>query len=74
MSNFKAGSNKDNSNSNKFVSLPFIPNLKNKLRNVFSKAGFTVMFKSGRKLSSILTSRNKPNLPKNSYPGVYKMP
>ena len=30
------------------------------------------MFKSGRTLSSILTSRNKPKLPANSYPGVYK--
>ena len=58
----------------KFVSLPFIPNLGNKLKNVFLKAGFTVMFKSGRNLSSILTSRNKSKLPKNSYPGVYKAP
>ena len=32
------------------------------------------MFKSGRSLSSILTSRNKPKLPANSYPGVYKVP
>ena len=32
------------------------------------------MFKSGKNLSTILTSRNKPKLPKNSYPGVYKVP
>ena len=32
------------------------------------------MFKSGRNLTSILTSRNKPKLPPNSYPGVYKVP
>ena len=73
VSNFKAGGNKKNNNSNKFVSLPYIPNLKNKLKKVFSKAGFNVMFKSGRKLSSILTSRNKQKIGKNSYPGVYKM-
>jgi len=57
-----------------FVSLPFVPNISYKLRRIFQTAGFTVMFKSGRNLKSILTSRNKPKLPKNSYPGVYKVP
>ena len=56
------------------MSLPFIPGLGNKLKNVFKKAGFTVMFKSGRNLESVLTNRNKPKLPKNSYPGVYRAP
>ena len=32
------------------------------------------MFKSGRNLSSMLTSRNKPKLPPNSLPGVYRIP
>ena len=32
------------------------------------------MCKSGRNLSSILTSRNKQQLPANSYPGVYRIP
>ena len=32
------------------------------------------MFKSGRSLSSMLTGRNKPKLPPNSYPGVYRVP
>ena len=32
------------------------------------------MFKSGRNLKSIFTGRNKPKLPKNSYPGIYKVP
>ena len=32
------------------------------------------MFKSGRTLQSVFTSRNKSKLPKNSYPGVYKAP
>ena len=31
------------------------------------------MFKSGRSFSS-LVSRNKPKLPSNIYPGVYKIP
>ena len=73
--NIKNGDNKKrNDGPKKFVSLPFIPNLSKKLKNIFFKAGYTVMFKSGRNLSSILTSRNKPKLPKNSYPGVYKQP
>ena len=74
ISNFKSVGNKEGNEPTKFVSLPFIPNLSNKLKNVFRKAGFTAMFKSGRSLSSILTSRNKPKLPKNSYPGVYRVP
>ena len=32
------------------------------------------MFRSGRNLESVLTSRNKAKLPKNSYPGVYQVP
>ena len=60
--------------SKKFVSLPFVKGVSNKLRKVFKKAGFTTMFKSGRNLSSMLTSRNKPKLPPNSLPGVYRIP
>ena len=71
--NFKSGGKKDNATRN-FVSLPFIPNVSNKLKTVFQKAGFNPMFRSGRSLSSILTSRNKPKLPRNSYPGVYRQP
>ena len=72
--NYKSSKEKRLKNKNNFVSLPFVPNLSQQLKNVFSKAGFTVMFKSGRKLENILTARNKPKLPKNSYPGVYKIP
>ena len=32
------------------------------------------MFKSGPNIKTLLTSRNKTKLPKNSYPGVYKIP
>ena len=72
LSNFKS-SNERKSQKN-FVSMPFVPNISQKLKKVFSKAGFDVMFKSGRRLENVLTSRNKPKLPKNSYPGVYKAP
>ena len=72
MQKFLANKTKEVMDTKKFVSLPFVPNLDNSLKKVFQKAGFTVMFKSGRTLSSILTSRNKPKLPPNSYPGVYK--
>ena len=45
-----------------------------KLKKVYRKAGYKVVFKSGRNLSSILTSENKTKLPKHSYPGIYKIP
>ena len=64
----------DNSNNTvKYVSLPFIPHLNNKLKTAFQKVGYKTMFKSGRNLEAILTSRNKAKLPKNSYPGVYRI-
>ena len=72
--NKKTADKKQSDDPKKFVSLPFVPNLSKKLKNIFFKAGYTVMFKSGRNLSSILTSRNKQKLPENSYPGVYKQP
>ena len=64
----------ETTNTQKFVSLPFVSTISKKLRTVFKKAGFTTMFKSGRTLSSILTGRNKQQLPRNSYPGVYRIP
>ena len=45
-----------------------------KLRKVYKRAGYKVVFKAGPNLQSILTSRNKTKLPKNSFPGVYKIP
>ena len=74
VTNFNSGRKIDEEATKNFVSLPFIPNVSNKLKKVFQKAGFKTMFKSGRSLSSMLTSRNKPKLPKNSYPGVYRQP
>ena len=44
------------------------------LKKVFSKAGLKIAFKSSRNLKSILTKRNKPQLPPNSLPGVYIIP
>ena len=72
--NFKLSNTRDPSNRKKIVSLPYVPTISKKLRTVFQKAGFSTVFKSGRNLSSILTSRNKDQLPKNSYPGVYRAP
>ena len=59
--------------TNGLVSLPWIPGLSPKLRKEFRKAGFKVVFKSGRNLSTILTSKNKPQHPPNSHPGVYRI-
>ena len=58
----------------KFVSLPYIPGVSQKLKAEFSKAGLNTVFKSGTNLQTILTSRNKPTLPTNSYPGCYRVP
>ena len=53
---------------------PWIPGVSPRLKKVYRKAGYKVVFKSGRNLSSILTTKNKMELPKNSFPGVYKIP
>ena len=65
---------RERDDTQKFVSLPYVSTISNKLKTAFKKAGYTTMFKSGRNLSTILTSRNKPQLPRNSYPGVYRVP
>ena len=56
------------------ITLPWIPKISPKLRSVYKKAGYAVAFKSGKNLSSILTSRNKTKLPEGSYPGIYQIP
>ena len=73
MKNYLEKSGTKRAISNKFVSLPYVPTISNALKKVFKTAGYTAMFKSGRTLSATLTSRNKPKLPQNSYPGVYKI-
>jgi len=56
------------------ITLPWIPGVSPRLKKVYRKAGYQVAFKSGKSIGTILTSRNKMRLPKNSYPGVYKIP
>ncbi len=56
------------------ITLPWIPKISPKLRSVYKKAGYDVAFKSGKNLGTILSLKNKTKLPKNSYPGVYKIP
>ena len=56
------------------ITLPWLPVISTKLKKVYRKAGYKVVFKSGRNLCDMLTSANKTKLPKNSYPGVYKIP
>ena len=55
----------------KYTSLPWIPGLSQKLKKSFKKVGCEISFKAPRNLNSILTSKNKPQLPPNSQPGVY---
>lgn len=56
-----------------FVSLPWIPGISPKLRKVFKNAGYTPVFKSPQNLQNLLNAKNKPRLPTNSYPGIYKL-
>ena len=65
--------NKDKQNQT-YTSLPWIPGLSQKLKKAFRKAECTISFKSPRNLESILTSKNKPEMPPNSQPGVYFVP
>ena len=58
----------------KFTSLPWIPGLSEDLKKSFKKAKCNVSFKAPRNLNSILTSRNKPQLPPYSNPGNYFIP
>ena len=60
--------------STQTISLPWIPGVSPKLRKVYRKAGYKVVFKSSKNLKTILSSKNKTTLPNNSYPGVYKIP
>ena len=53
------------------VTLPWIPGLSPKLRKCYKKTGYKTIFKSGASIKQLLTSKNKSELPTNSYPGVY---
>lgn len=70
--------NKDDNNETEeirsTITLPWIPGISPKLKKAYRKAGYKVVFKSGKNLGSILSARNKMNLPRNSYPGIYKIP
>ena len=66
--------NDDSNQPSQTISLPWIPGVSPKLRKVYRKAGYKVVFKSGRNIGNWLTAKNKTKLPKNSHPGVYKIP
>ena len=70
----KRNKTKNDEESKRYTSLPWIPGLSQQLKKSFKKAGCKISFKSPRNLNSILTSRNKPQLPPCSYPGVYFIP
>ena len=55
----------------RYISLPWIPGLSQKLKKAYKRANCNITFKSPRNLESILTSKNKPEMPKNNQPGVY---
>ena len=63
-----------NTKEKRYTSLPWIPGLSQKLKKAFKRADCTISFKSPRNLESILTSKNKPEMPLNSQPGVYFVP
>ena len=55
------------------VTLPWLPGISTKFKKCFKKAGIQTIFKSGKNINQILTAKNKPKLPLNSYPAVYKL-
>ena len=55
------------------IALPWIPGVSTKLRKAFRKAGYKTAFKSESNLQTILSSKNKTTLPKNSHPGTYSI-
>ena len=55
------------------VKIPWIPKIGPKLRKIFRRQGIKVFFSSSQSLSDILCN-HKCQLPKNSRPGVYKVP
>ncbi|XP_065645775.1 uncharacterized protein LOC136076229 [Hydra vulgaris] len=67
----------NNNNINKlepnYISLPWVPKLSNQLKQIFKSVGYTPVFKSPKNLQQLITQKNKPRLPNNSYPGVYKL-
>ena len=63
-----------NTEKKQTITLPWIPGLSSKLKKIYRKAGFKVVFKSSLNIQRILTSKNKSKLPKNSFPGAYKIP
>ena len=63
----------DDSDQQKVVKLPWIPELSLKLKRAFKKAGVKAVFKSSSNLNTILTAPNKNKLPNNSLPGVYEV-
>ncbi|XP_065642486.1 uncharacterized protein LOC136074113 [Hydra vulgaris] len=71
--------NQQNNNNNikklepNYISLPRVPKLSNQLKQIFKSVGYTPVFKSPKNLQQIITQKNKPRLPNNSYPGVYKL-
>ncbi|XP_065672234.1 uncharacterized protein LOC136090054 [Hydra vulgaris] len=67
----------NNNNINKlepnYISQPWVPKLSNQLKQIFKSVGYTPVFKSPKNLQQLITQKNKPRLPNNSYPGVYKL-
>ena len=61
----------DTKNESITITLPWIPGVSPKLRKVYEKAGYKTVFKSGNNLKNTICSKNKTQLPRNSYPAVY---
>ena len=59
--------------NNSIVKIPWIPQLGPRLRNIYKRYGIKTVFSSPPNLRTILCSKNKCRLPRNSHPGVYKL-
>ena len=69
----QGNSNTSTDMNQKTITLPWIPGVSPKLRKIYKKAGYKTVFKSSNNLKTILTAKNKTKLPRNSFPGVYKI-
>ena len=55
------------------ITLPWIPGVSPSLKKAFRKAGYKVAFKANQNLQTILSKKNKVQLPPNSHPGIYRI-
>ena len=62
----------NNSNRKQTITIPWIPKIGRRIKNIIQKLPFRVAFPTGHNLKNILC-KNEDKLMPNSYPGVYEL-